>query len=149
MVEYTMTRSEYEAKGINKYSLLATLAFSDNYTQPLKICALCAKFEIRAIPEVPDEEYLLFCVISQHKIHQEYEDIYPDFPNMKKRATNGCTFCTFIRKSLRSEYRKQNGCLGRNEEAVQIILTASMYERVEDESSLSMYRSQEPHIMEV
>ncbi|KAF2182365.1 hypothetical protein K469DRAFT_690836 [Zopfia rhizophila CBS 207.26] len=147
MVEY-MTRSEYQAKSLDKHSLLATLTFSDNHTQSLKICPLCARFQIRAVPEVPEEGCLLFSVISRRKIHHEYEDIYPAFPNMEKRATNGCTFCTFIRTSLLSEYCKLNRCLGRKEEAVQVILTASLDEGVEDESALSMYRSQEPHTIE-
>ena len=138
-----------EAKIPDKYNLLATLAFSDNHTHPLKICALCARFQIRAVPKVPDAGCLFSCIISQHKIRQEYEDIYPAFPNMEKRATDGCTFCTFIRTSLLSEYRKLNRCSGCKEAAVQVIFTASMDERVDDDSALSMYRSQEPHTIKV
>jgi hypothetical protein len=74
-----------------KYGLLSTLSFSNNNSQSSKLCAECAKFQIRVDAGEPDEVGLIF-MAAQHRLRQEHEDIFPIFPNMKKRAAHGCTF---------------------------------------------------------
>jgi len=132
-----------------KYGLLSTLRFADNDTTSSKFCELCANFEISAIAEEPEEGMLLMLVISQHEIRQQYEDVYPEFPRLKRRASSGCTFCSFVRNSLLVECCKQDKRPTRKREAVQIILTASMYEQVEDKSALSFYRNRGPHSLKI
>jgi hypothetical protein len=158
-----------EAKILEDYSLLTTLAFSDDgYSS--KLCALCADFQIRAVPEF-DPEALITTMVSQHEIRQQYEDIFPAFPYMEKRAIDGCTFCNFLRTSLISESRghslhrrvrckknsvpeNQQRSSGRTRGGLrgvgaQIILTATINEHVDHKSALSMYRSEEPNSIRV
>jgi hypothetical protein len=132
-----------------KYGLLSTLSFSNNNSQSSKLCAECAKFQIRVDAGEPDEVGLIF-MAAQHRLRQEYEDIFPIFPNMKERTAHGCTFCTFIRSSLLSElYKRKSRFSAHKGQAAKIILTGSMTEMVDHESTLSMYRSEEPHALEI
>jgi hypothetical protein len=105
--------------------------------------------QIRAESEKNDRAVVIM-MAAEHRLRQEYEDIFPKFPNMKEPAANGCTFCTFIRSGLLSELRKQKGRLSvHKRKAVKIILTGSTTEMVYDESTLSMYRSKEPLTLQI
>lgn len=144
-------KDEYERAGLTNDSLLATLAFSDNDDQSSRPCAVCAEFRIRSVPDLDkfDDGCLISFLVSQHKIFQEYKDTYPGFPNMSKRATQGCNFCRFLVSTLLSENRKLDHHLQHKEEVVQISLTASVSEHMHDRSPLSMYRTQKPHTIQV
>ena len=144
-----MAREQFKVNKEGNYATLSTLTLSDNHAQPSNLCALCATFQIRGVPEVPDEECVLFSWASYHKLRQEYKDMCPDFPNMKKRATEGCDFCAFLRNSLLWQYEKLGSGSGCKNEPVQVILSAWMIEMVEDESALSMFRSRGPHVVQV
>ena len=146
-----LEKGDYKRAGLTKDSLLATLAFSDDDDQSSRPCAVCAEFRIRSVPDLDkfDNGCLVSCLVSQHEIFQEYKDTYPDFPNMSKRATQGCNFCRFLVSTLLSENRKLDHHLQHKEEVVQISLTASVPEYMHDRSPLSTYRRQKSHTIQV
>lgn len=138
-------------KLLARYKSLSTFAFSDASAQSPTICALCAKFQIEAVPE-DFEDGIGYCFhLARHSLHQEYRDEFPRFPYMHRRAIDGCIFCNFLRTSLLSEYRKRYpGSSYKNDaKRVQVTLTTYLVERVDDKSALSAYMNQEPHTIKV
>jgi hypothetical protein len=62
--------------------------------EPIKTCQSCAAI-------VPDHRKANKGIIA---INYERVDLYPDFPDLKASARNGCGLCKFLRKTIRAKW---------------------------------------------
>ncbi|ORX96677.1 hypothetical protein BCR34DRAFT_179129 [Clohesyomyces aquaticus] len=122
-----------QAKFLGNSSVSTTLTFTDK----AKVCELCATFRISGsavFPVFSDYRWDRPKSQAQHDLHEEYQDVFPNFPNLKQRAKDGCSFCGFVRQSLQSEYRISEGWPAFSETPVRIVFTASVAEEVDNGS---------------
>ena len=145
MISLKKYRQEVESKS----NLLPLLSFSDEDSSFPKLCSLCADFKIRARASHNDEAMLMVNIYADHTTHEAYADVYPDFPEMENRAADGCNFCGFLRNSLQAERRKLRPGVHVRSQPVWVIIDFKVNEIMDDESTLSMYRSNEPHAIQV
>ena len=144
-----ISRKKYQLEVESKSRLLPSLAFSNTDSSPSKLCVLCAEFKIIAEALKYEEDVAAVGHYAAHRAYRPYEDVYPDFPDLEKRAADGCDFCAFLRNSLPSEYRKSTGRFGISKTSVWLILSTIIIEEMYDESTLSVYKRDEPHTLHV
>ncbi|KAJ0107049.1 hypothetical protein J7T55_006927 [Diaporthe amygdali] len=142
-----MCRSAWERTNI--HGLMATLSLDNTSSLPCKLCSYCAGLQFRVTADEPEEEVLVSVIASQHRLYQVYLDFFPTFPALKQRATEGCSFCNFLRSSVLAEYERKGLDIQGKKRWVGIVLSAKMDERFECRSSFSMYKDEGPVIIRV
>lgn len=145
-----------ETEYIFKSRLRPSLEIRDIDSSSSKLCVFCAKFGFNPEAsweeedEEDDPERLHSGTPSvSHRAYNPYDDVYPDFSDMERRAAEGCNFCAFLRNSLLSECRTKKGSHDHDKRSVRVIISADILEMDDDESTIAVYKRKGPHEIRV